>query len=667
MKHSFSFVLAGLLLMSTAAADDSSSSSSPWSERLKGWLPDFLTEWWWPEVVEETVVVVDTALLARPEAEAFLSTPQTQESSYQLNWPFTVLNTERAEARWVAATKTTVLVQNPRRMLPLKKGTPLRLIYPASDHPVYFSGLLHSYGPTNALAFNPLVFGPLQTLVTEETTTVIFSDAERLEREQRNWFTALGQLPVNAPVVLVHFGEASQLPDLPANWSVVIAQDRNLESETFTAQALFGGAAITGTLLDSVGKFAPGSGIRSRIQTVGFASPESVGIDRTELEKVDDQIKRAIRKRAMPGAQLAVVKDGKVIYQKSYGHHTYLKKQGVYSSDLYDLASITKAGATTLAVMKLYDNGKIDLSKKVQDYLPMFLKRPVGRYTIEQLLSHQTGIQANLPLYDFIGKQYISDTEIDGFGVRIGQERWLDTTVHAGIIEKLKVVNYTKRHIFLYSDVNYVLLQLIVEELAGKTMDEYLREEVYDPLGLDRLLFRPFEKFPANQLVPTVLDEWMRGGLLRGYVHDEGASLLGGVAGHAGLFGNATDLAMLFQMLLNGGELNGERIFTEQTVAKFTEKSRFNYRAFGFDRLQGGWSNVIRNGAGESTFGHLGFSGTSVWADPENNLVYVLLTNRVHPDGKNELFMKLGVRGKVHEQIYRSLTTFTPAELPKEA
>ena len=662
MKLFSSLVLTGILLMSATAPDS-------WSERLKDWLPEFVTEWWWPDPEQEPSVTLDPALLARPEAEAFLATPATIESAYQLNWPFTVLETERSQARWVAVQQGAVLLQNDQLTLPLKKGTPIRFIYPANDHPVYFSGLLRTYGPINALGYNEQLFTPLQSLVTNETTTVIFSDANRLKTEQQNWFTKLSQLPATAPVVLVHFGDSRELPELPENWSVILVEDRNLESESFTAQALFGGMSITGTLSNRVGEYAAGTGIRMNARSVGFASPETVGVDRKELEKVDYYVKRAIRKRAMPGAQLAVVKDGKVIYQKSYGNHTYRRKQEVYSSDLYDLASITKAGATSLAVMKLYDGGELELDKKVQDYLPMFLKRPLGRYTIEQLLTHQTGIQANLPLYDYLGKQFIKENEDDGFSVRIGKDRWLDNTVHEGIIQKLKVANYTKRRIFRYSDVNYVLLQLIIEEISGQTLDQYLATEVYGPLGLDRLQFRPFENFPENQMVPTVVDNWMRGGLLRGYVHGEGASLLGGVAGHAGLFGNATDLAMLFQMLLNNGELNGERIFKEETVKLFTAKSRYNYRALGFDRLKGGWGHLMRRGAGEDTFGHLGFSGTSVWADPENNLVYVLLTNRVHPDGKNKKFMKLKVRGKVHEQIYRSLNTFTPApaKTPGEA
>lgn len=646
-------------LVLTCALFLSATSADSWSERLKDWLPEFVTEWWWPTASETPSVAIDPALLARPEAEAFLATPATQESAYQLNWPFAVLDVEKAQARWSFVQDNTVVLQNNLGILPLKKGSPIRFLYPAEDHPIYFSGLLRSYGPTNALGFNEQLFAPLQALVGEETTTVIFSDADRLKPEEQKWFTSLSQLPQNAPVVLVHFGDASDLPKLPANWSILISPTRNLESESFTAQALFGGMPITGKIKRPFGNYQSGTGVQFTARSVGFSSPESVGIDRKELEKVDYQIKRAIRKRAMPGAQLAVVKDGKVIYQKSYGNHTYRRKQEVYSSDLYDLASVTKAGATSLAVMKLYEAGKIELNKKVADYLPLFSRRPLGRYTIEQLLTHQTGIQANLPLYDYLGKEFTKEREEEGFGVRIGPERWLDNTVHDGIIQKLKVANYTKRRIFRYSDVNYVLLQLIVEEIAGQKLDTYLRQEVYEPLGLDRLQFRPFENFPENQLVPTVVDNWMRGGLLRGYVHDEGASLLGGVAGHAGLFGNATDLAMLFQMLLNGGELNGERIFKKETVDLFTSKCRYNYRALGFDRLQGGWNNVIKRGASKETFGHLGFSGTSVWADPENNLVFVLLTNRVHPDGKNERFMKLKVRGKVHEQVYRSLNTFT--------
>ena len=448
---------------------------------------------------------------------------------------------------------------------------------------------------------------------------------------------------------------------VPKEWSVLNTPLRCKESEAFLAQAIFGAELIDGRLEKSTPAFLAGTGFRLEPTRRGFRLPEELGIDRRKMEYVDYQINRGIRYRAMPGAQLLVMKDGQVVYEKAYGHHTY-RKQAVNPGDLYDIASITKAAATTLAVMKLYDSGKIDLDAQVREYLPELKKKMIGRYKIERLLAHHTGLQSEIPLTGLIGKQYVADEIRDAFKVPVGPDRWLNEEVPAKVRKNLKgKIGRTRRQVYKYSDLNYYLLQLIVEEIAGEPMDELLEREFYRPLRLGRLGFRPSGKFPTEQLVPTVNDPWMRGGLLRGYVHDEGAALLGGVAGHAGLFANAHDLGRLFQLFIDEGACGDQQLLTPETVALFTGKNRFNYRALGFDRLAGGWQNVVNAGASKATFGHLGFSGTSVWADPENDLVFVLLTNRVHPDPKNERFQRMQIRGKVHKGAYLALNTWEPA------
>lgn len=357
------------------------------------------------------------------------------------------------------------------------------------------------------------------------------------------------------------------------------------------------------------------------------------------------------------------MKDGQVVYEKAYGHQTYSRKSPVDVGQLYDLASVTKAAATSLAVMKLFEEGRIDLRARVRDYLPEFKKRVVGRYRIDQLLTHHTGIQANLPLHGLIGKQFVSDSLSEQFQLRISDNKWLDYAIPGRIRTAFQKVDYTRRPVYRYSDINYVLLQFIVEEITGSSLDAYVREHFYAPMGLGRLTFMAGETFPAHRLVPTITDNWMRGGLLRGYPHDEGAALLGGVAGHAGLFGNARDLGLLFQLLNDRGRFAGEQLLLPETVDRFTARGPYNYRALGFDRLAGGWGNVINAGASSATVGHTGFTGTCVWADPETNLVYVLLTNRIHPDPKNERLLGMHTRGRVHQDIYRGLGSFDPGEV----
>lgn len=309
--------------------------------------------------------------------------------------------------------------------------------------------------------------------------------------------------------------------------------------------------------------------------------------------------------------------------------------------------------------MQLYDRGQIDVNKRVRDYLPEFKRNLVGRYRLDQLLTHHTGLQPNIPVGEFMGKEFTSDSTSPTFGIPISTNRWLDSRMPGWVRESLSGnLEYTKRPTYRYSDLNYYLLQLVVEAVSGQSLDEFVRQNFYQPMGLGRIAYQPYENYPAEMLVPTIVEPWMRGGLLRGYVHDEGAALLGGVGGHAGLFSNAHDLAQLFQLLNDRGSFNGVEYLSPETVALFTGHGRYNYRALGFDRLAGRWGSAHEYGAGTNTVGHLGFTGTSVWADPENDLVFVLLTNRVNPDPKNTKFLNMDIRGRVTKEIYRSLNTW---------
>lgn len=643
MKSLIPLTLVGVLLMSAATVNT-------WRK----WLPDYITAWLDEEGSDDDQ---HRQLLLSPEAAKWHETPTVAASSFNLDWPFASLTPTSDASREATALFSSVLLQNPTGLLPLKRGKGVRVISTATgESPIYFNSLIRAFAPVVPIEYRREQDQMLLPLTDPNTPLVVITEETDVGIESP-WFTALLELPANIPVALIYFGSEAKLDlELPSHWSVILTPERNKESESVLAQALFGATSIYGKLLEPAAGYPAGSGLRLNADHFGFANPESVGMDRLVLEQVDGIINYGIRRRAMPGAQLVVAKDGKIVYQKSYGHHTYRKRETVQSSDLFDLASITKTAVTSLAIMKLYDDQLIALDKKVADYLPQYAKRPVGRYTITQLLTHQTGIQANLPLYKYLGKQFVTEEAgREGFTIPIGPNRWLKASVPAQIQEDLKRVNYTKHVIYRYSDVNYYLLQLIVESITSQPLDVYVREQIYTPLGLQRISFNPLDFFPAEQLVPTVQDGWMRGALLRGYPHDEGAALLGGVGGHAGLFSSATELAMLYQLLLNGGSLNGVKIFSQATVHKFIERSPYNYRALGFDRLAGGWSNIIDAGASQSTFGHTGYSGTCVWADPENNLTFVLLTNRVHPNPNNKRFMKMGIRGKVHAQIYRSL------------
>ena len=648
MKAFFSVLLTLTLFTQSLAA-------ASWTDRLFGWLTDLFEP---TERVEGDFSAARLDSLRLSPAGLLLNEVADADTlDVSANWPYLSVDPAADLNRHRRMLDESVLLTDPTGRLPLTASA-VRIVFRYDQRPVRLLAMARRFADVQEVPYDESI-GQALPVGLDLPTLVVADDPVGAAPVYRDWYKGLYEL-TGAPVTMLHFGDPALLAGVPADWSVLNSPLRCRESETILAQAVFGAERLTGRLEETTALFPAGSGYDLEPVRGGFQPPELLGVDRTRLEAVDYQINRGIRYRAMPGAQLLVMKGGQVIYEKAYGHHTY-RKQAVNPGDLYDLASVTKAAATTLAVMRLFEDGRIDLDAEVRDYLPELKRKMIGRYRVERLLSHHTGLQADIPLYGLLGRQFVADEIRDEFLLPVGPQRWLDATVPGKVRKHLTgKIDRTRRQVYRYSDLNYYLLQLIVEEIAGEPMDELLQREVYGPMRLGRLGFRPAGRFPAQQIVPTANDPWMRGGLLRGYVHDEAAALLGGVGGNAGLFGNAHDLGQLFQMLLDGGRYRGQQLFAPETVARFTSKNRFNYRALGFDRLAGGWMNVVNAGASRATFGHLGFSGTAVWADPDNELVFVLLTNRIHPDPKNERFQKMRIRGRVHRAVYRALDTFTP-------
>lgn len=449
---------------------------------------------------------------------------------------------------------------------------------------------------------------------------------------------------------------------------VACYEDEAITQET-AADLLQGKIGARGRLPVTVcDEFRYGNGIDVARFFLPKIDPVSAKIDPSKLPVIDSIAFDAISNGATPGCVVLVAKDGKIAYYKSYGNFSYDKTEPVQTESVYDMASVTKICATTISVMRLYDEGRISLKGTLGDYLPWVKGSNKEKLRIEDILLHQAGLVAYIPFYretiDANGvplPQYYASVKSDSFSIRVADKLYMRTDYRDSLYKRILQSPLGAASKYVYSDNDFIFLGKIVEAVSGMPLDQYVKKEFYSPMGLTTAGFKPLESFPVSRIAPTEQEKNFRLQLLRGDVHDPGAAMFGGTAGHAGLFSNAYDLGMIMQMLLNGGTLNGRRYLREETVKLFTTyHSNISRRGYGFDKPEK--DNISRFepypclSASPLTFGHTGFTGTCVWADPEYNLLFVFLSNRVNPaGGDNRKLLNMNIRGKIQEAIYNSM------------
>lgn len=448
-----------------------------------------------------------------------------------------------------------------------------------------------------------------------------------------------------------------------ANALIACHQDDNITRQA-AADLLKGKNSASGKLPVRVCNFTAGFGIN--IAAVEKTNPAMRKIWMSQT--IDSIVTDAISQKAFPGCVVLAVKNGEIIYDKAFGTYAIDKTQPVTLESIFDLASLTKISATTLSIMKLYEEGKVKLNKTLGDYLPWTQKSDKANLRIDDILLHEVGLTPTIFFYretvdsatGLPNPSLYSDKPKPGYTIRVAENLYLKNEWQDTMLSRIIKSAPPRLGRYSYSDNDFIFLGKIVEQLSGMTLDQYVRKTFYSKLGLETTGFKPRERFAVNRIIPTEEERYFRKQLLWGDVHDEGASMFGGVAGHAGLFSNAYDLAMLYQMLLNGGELNGERIFKEETIKLFTAyHSKDSRRAYGFDKPEK--DNVTRREpypsllASPQTFGHTGFTGTCVWVDPKYDLVYIFLSNRVNPSRNNPAFAQLSVRGKIQDTIIEAI------------
>jgi beta-glucosidase-like glycosyl hydrolase/CubicO group peptidase (beta-lactamase class C family) len=455
----------------------------------------------------------------------------------------------------------------------------------------------------------------------------------------------------------------NRITGLDKSEAIVVAYQDNPDTQRAAAEVIFGGIAAKGKLPVSAAQFPLWSGETTEKTRLTSALPEAVGIPRQSLNVIDSIVNDGIEKRAFPGCQVLFANDGKVFFEQAYGHPRYEDTTEVTVQHLYDLASVTKILATTLAIMKLYDESRISLNDRLGKYLPKLKGTNKAHLHIGDVMAHQAGLPDWIPFYSSTLLYGQPDPALyqpepsNEFPVRVAQNLYLRKDYPDSIYRRILDSPLLHSHDYKYSDLGFYLLPRVVEEITGMPFEEYLDVTFYKPLGLLATGFLPRENHDLSVIVPTEYDEAFRKQLLWGDVHDQGAAMLGGISGHAGLFGNARELAVIMQMLLQEGSYGGKQYLSPETVQTFTSvqfPKRGNRRGAGFDKpmLNPHLEGPSCKSASPLSFGHAGFTGTYVWADPAENLVYIFLSNRIYPSAENRKLSDMNIRTNIHQVVY---------------
>lgn len=503
-----------------------------------------------------------------------------------------------------------------------------------------------------------------------------------------------------AKICLVLWGKQLDIGILDTSkiHSIAICPESNQAFQEELAQVLFGALPAKGIIPFRVGNFSASTGIHYPANgRLRYTVPEEAGMDSRILAEIDNIANNAIAMKATPGCQVLVARGGAVVYEKSFGYHTYDKLNPVQNNHIYDIASITKVAATTSSLMFLEDRALFRTERRLQDYLPYLETCDKGPLFLSDILTHQARLHPWIPFYLTLIEGYddpnirvssthmskehsvragnsfflrtgyryrpdlLCDTQDSLYSIEVAKGLYLNKWYVDSIYCRIERSTLKEKKTYLYSDLGFIYLRKLIEKQTGTAMDRFVDSVFYGPLGAHRLGYLPLQRYSDSIIVPTENDEAFRHQMLRGYVHDPAAAMLGGVSGHAGVFSNANDLAKLAQMFLNNGTYGGKQYITASTIEKYTSCPNCktgNRRGYGWDKPAADptQSGVCAQVSARS-YGHTGFTGTMLWIDPEYDLIYIFLSNRVCPDSDNKMLGRLNVRPNIQKMIYSSINS----------
>jgi CubicO group peptidase (beta-lactamase class C family) len=559
--------------------------------------------------------------------------------------------------------KNTVLLNNQNELIPIvglanKRFASINLGF---NHQIAFDSLLNKYADVKSI--DATVYKDSTTLNDLEDdlkyyTTVIISLTDEMTSNGK-YLNFITNIAKRKDVVVAMFGEGMSLAvfdqlNIPIVWTSQI----NAESAMVVPQIIFGGIAAQQTLTKAYSpKYTVGSGYKTSVIRLKYTVPEDANVNTEELKEIDNIVNEGITGKAAPGMVVLVAKDGKVIYNKAFGYHTYDNLRADKVTDIFDMASVTKVTATTPSVMRLVEQNKLKLDTNVGYYIAKARNTPMNAINVREVMLHQAGFIPYIPFHNYIKEGDYSRDSTTAFPTKVADGYYIKKGFFNDFMwPKMLNSPIKTRGSYVYSDISMYVMQDIVEHIAEKPEDQYVLDNFYTPLGMHTAGYLPRNRSDKDRIVPTEDDKVFRKTLLTGYVHDQGAALKGGVAGHAGLFASANDLAIYYQLMLNKGTYGGEQYFKPQTVEMFTTKqSNVSRRGLGFDRWDPDLTKKYPSSlASPQTFGHTGYTGIGVWVDPSRGLIYIFLSNRVNPTVSEQLG-RLNIRPRIQDAIIKAV------------
>ena len=483
----------------------------------------------------------------------------------------------------------------------------------------------------------------------------------------------LQQISRKHKVILVVFAKPYALNSIKSFLnieSVLLAYQNHKISQRIAAQIIFGALPTKGKLPVSINDspYKVGFGVENpSVGRLAYGAAEAVGMSSKRLVKLDSMAQLSIDNQMTPGLQLLVARKGKVVYHKSFGHHNYDKTRKVTNTDLYDVASLTKILVTLPLLMELVETGVVSLDDRLGRLLPAYKNSNKSQISLKEMLSHHAQLKPWIPFYtatlDSTSQQPNSDffrtVKSMDFPIKISDQKYLRVDFTDSIHQKIVDSELLEKKEYRYSDLPYYIVKELIETHYDLPLDSLIQQRFYKPIGANFSTYNPLDQFDKSQIIPTEEDDYFRFETVHGYVHDMGAAMQNGVGGHAGLFSNANDVAKLMQMFLQNGAYGGERFIKPQTFDAFNRCyycDEDNRRGVGFDKPQLEEGGPTCGCVSMESFGHSGFTGTLAWADPEEEIIYVFLSNRTYPDSKNNRLLEANIRTEIQSLIYQAIT-----------